>query len=313
MKKLKSKTLQSERIVYAEPCPRCGKAETLFLNSTDFEKAKISGVAGKAISHGDHTLVIFFGIRGSHRGQYVYDNDIGLFRRKNNERIQINNRFVHGILVIDSEHEEFDDSCCSIFAEQQTSFMVTTILSTLEDLRVPDGKLAPLTFAGIDLFVLKSKETTILVFPRDDTANLVKQKALSLLNQPITPITIDDIFNTSLIEEIMGSKNRFVRLANTYTQISRKNLQNEQQILLSPLIARELRLSQRVVDNIISTLINYSDGSRNLRIMFDEWISGQITDDWDEFLMILCHLEKNGYLAVQERRRYIGRSGQGGI
>ncbi len=111
----------------------------------------------------------------------------------------------------------------------------------------------------------------------------------------------------------MGSKNRFVRLANTYTQISRKQLQNDKQILLSPLIARELRMSQRVVDNIISILIKYSDGSRNLRIMFDEWISGQITDDWDEFLMLLSHLEKNGYLEVQERRRYIGRSGQGGV
>jgi len=310
---LKSEIIQSERLVFAEPCPRCGKEETLLLGPADFEKAKISGVAGKAISHGDHTLVIFFGTRGSHRGQYVYDNDMKVFHRRNRGRVGIDTKFVNGILVIDPVREEFDDSCCPIFPEQQTSFMITTIMSSLEELRVPDGKLATLTFAGLELFVIKSKEKAIIVFPRDDKGNFVKQMVPSLLNRRITPVTIDEIFSRSLIEDVMFSKNRFVRLAKVYPRFSGTQLQQNQLNLLTPLIARELRIPQSIVDQIVSIIAKYADGSRNLRMFFDEWVSRQATDDWDVFLTILSFLEKNGYLMVKEKRFHASRLRLGGV
>lgn len=300
-------TIQSERVVIAEPCPRCGKEEKLSIGPADLEKAKISGVAGKAVSHGDHTLVVFFGSKGSHRGQYVYDNDMKLFHRNNKKRVPIDNKFVYGVLIVDSIRGEYDDSCCPIFAEQQTAFMVSTIMSSLDDLRVPDGKLATLTFAGLELFVISSKEKTIIVFPREDKDTIVKQMAPSLLNRRFTSATIDEVFRKSLIEDIMFSKSRFVRLAKVYPHFSAAKLQQNQLNILIQFISRELGIAQSVVDQIVLILAKFADGSRNLRILFDEWVSSQATDDWNVFLTILSLLEKNGYLMVKERRFHVSR------
>jgi len=304
---LNYETIQSERVVIAEPCPRCGKEEKLSIGPADLEKAKISGVAGKAFSHGDHTLVVFFGSKGSHRGQYVYDNDMKRFHRNNKKRVPIDNKFVYGVLIVDSIRGEYDDSCCPIFAEQQTAFMVSTIMSSLDDLRVPDGKLATLTFAGLELFVISSKEKTIIVFPREDKDTIVKQMAPSLLNRRFTSATIDEVFRKSLIEDIMLSKSRFVRLAKVYPHFSAAKLQQNQLNILIQFISRELGIAQSVVDQIVLILAKFADGSRNLRILFDEWVSSQATDDWNVFLTILSLLEKNGYLMVKERRFHVSR------
>jgi len=304
---LNYETIQSERVVIAEPCPRCGKEEKLSIGPADLEKAKISGVAGKAFSHGDHTLVVFFGSKGSHRGQYVYDNDMKRFHRNNKKRVPIDNKFVYGVLIVDSIRREYDDSCCPIFAEQQTAFMVSTIMSSLDDLRVPDGKLATLTFAGLELFVISSKEKAIIVFPREDKDTIVKQMAPSLLNRRFTSATIDEVFRKSLIEDIMLSKSRFVRLAKVYPHFSAAKLQQNQLNILIQFISRELGIAQSVVDQIVLILAKFADGSRNLRILFDEWVSSQATDDWNVFLTILSLLEKNGYLMVKERRFHVSR------
>jgi len=304
---LKSKTIQSERTIVTEPCPSCGKEETLLLKSEDFEKAKVSGVAGKAISHGDHTLVVFFGSKGSHRGQYIYENDMKLLHRRNKTRILFNNAFVHGILIIDPVQEDFDDSYCPIFSEQQSSFMVTTIMSSLADLRVPDGKLVTLTFAGIDLFVIKSQEKVLIVIPRDDKERFVKQMTPSLLHRPITPVTVDEVFTSSIIEDVMLSKNRFVRLANAYPQFLGSQISQDQLNLLTQGIVRDLRIPQAIIDQIVSLLVKYANGSRNLRVFFDEWVSTQIIDDLNIFLTILSYLEKNQFLIVKEKRGFLKR------
>ncbi|MFX0195667.1 MAG: hypothetical protein ACFFCW_06040 [Candidatus Hodarchaeota archaeon] len=305
--------IQSKRIVIAEPCPRCGKEEKLRIGPVDLEKAKISGVAGKAFSHGNHTLVVFFGSKGSHRGQYVYDNDMKLFHRNKKKRVSIDNNFIYGVLIVDSIQGEFDDSCCPIFAEQQTAFMVSTIMSSLADLRVPDGKLATLTFAGLELFVISSKEKTIIIFPREDKATIVKQMAPSLLNRRLTSATIDEVFCKSLIEDIMVSKNRFVRLAKVYPHFLAAKLQQNQLNILIQFISRELGITQSVVDQIVLILAKFADGSRNLRILFDEWVSSQATDDLSIFLNILSLLEMNGYLMVKERRFHTSRLQVGGV
>ncbi len=300
-------TIQSEQVIIAEPCPRCGKEEKLSIGPANLKKAKISGVAGKAVSHGDHTLVVFFGSKGSHRGQYVYDNDIKLFQRNNKKRVPVDNKFVYGVLIVDSVQREFDDSCCPLFAEQQTAFMVSTIMSSLADLRVPDGKLATLTFAGLELFVISSKEKTIIVFPHEDKDSIVKQMVPSLLNRRFTSMTIDEVFQKSLIEDIMLSKNRFVRLATVYPHFSADKLQQNQLNTLILHISRELGIAQSVIDQIVLILAKFADSSRNLRLLFDEWVSSQATDDWNVFLTILSHLEKNGYLMVKERRFHTSR------
>ncbi len=312
-RKLNYEMIQSKRIVIAEPCPRCGKEEKLSIGPVDLEKAKISGVAGKAFSHGNHTLVVFFGSKGSHRGQYVYDNDMKLFHRNKKKRVSIDNNFIYGVLIVDSIQGEFDDSCCPIFAEQQTAFMVSTIMSSLADLRVPDGKLATLTFAGLELFVISSKEKTIIIFPREDKATIVKQMAPSLLNRRLTSATIDEVFCKSLIEDIMVSKNRFVRLAKVYPHFLASKLQQNQLNILIQFISRELGITQSVVDQIVLILAKFADGSRNLRILFDEWVSSQATDDLSIFLNILSLLEMNGYLMVKERRFHTSRLQVGGV
>jgi hypothetical protein len=290
-----------------EPCPRCGKEETLLLKAEDFEKAKVSGVAGKAISHGDHTLVIFFGSKGSHRGQYIYENDMKFLRRRNQIRAPFENAFVYGILIIYPLQEEFDDSYFPIFSEQQTAFMVTTILASLADLRVPEGKLVTLTFAGIDLFVIKSQETILLVAPREDKESFVKQMTPALLNRPITPATVDAVFTSSIIEDVMLSQNRFVRLANVYPQFLGSQVPQNQLNLLIQSIARDLRIPQSIIDQIVSLLLKYANGSRNLRVFFEEWVSTLVVDDLNLFLTILSYLEKNQYLIVKEKRVFLKR------
>ncbi|MFQ6123184.1 MAG: hypothetical protein ACE5R6_01075 [Candidatus Heimdallarchaeota archaeon] len=300
-------TIQSERVIIAEPCPKCGKEEKLSLSPTDLKKAKISGVAGKAFSHGDHTLIVFYGSKGSHRGQYIYENDVKLFFRNNKKRVLINNNFVYGVIIVDSIRGEFDDSCCPIFAEKQTAFMISTIMSSLTDLRVPDGKLVTLNFAGMELFVISSKEKTIIVFPREDKDSIVKQMAPSLLNRRFTAVTINEVFRKSLIEDIMFSKNRFVRLSKVYPHFSTAKLQQNQLNTLNQFISRELGIAQSVVDQIVLILAKYADGSRNLRILFDEWVSNQVTDDWNVFLTISSLIEKNGYLMVKEKRFHTSR------
>ncbi len=299
--------IKSKRVIQSEPCSRCGRAETIILESEDLNTAKTTGIAGKAVNHGDHILVVFFGSKGSHRGQYVYDTDIKLYHRLNSERVQLKNQAVRGIVVIYSNQEAFNDSCCSIFDAEETALMITNIMSSINDLRVPDRAVAPIHFAGIELFVIRSQEKVILIFPHEKKGDLVKQKAQSLLSNEITPESIDDIFSRFVIEDVTFAPDRFIRLASIYPKYVTIPNQENKLDQLAHQISYETGVQSPLVKKIISLVATYANGTRNLRILFSEWIITQATDNLDLFLAIMSSLEKNGYIQVKERRLYLRR------